>query len=339
MEKLKREKESVLNFLKGACEKYPNRVALNYLGKTYTYFKLNELIDRFATALDAQGVKKGDRIIIYLPNTPQFLIALYAIMKIGGVSVPISPIYTPQEIGYIARDSGVETVICQDVNFGYVKEILPQSPVKRIIYTNLVDMLPWWKKIVGIGFNRVPRGKTEKGEGISSFLDLLKYPPKPTELEIDNRKDLCWILYTGGTMGLPKGVPIPPAYMYYGSLDFMEIARGTFIEKGGSQIILVLPLFHALSQFIFNGFVLALGNTAILMPQADVDAILEVIQRNKVELFAGVPTLYRMILENDRIDQYDLSSLRYCWGFSSFRNIQWVAKQIQDTFVSDIRID
>lgn len=313
-EDIKVEKESVLNFLREACEKYPDRVALIYLGKKFTYSKLNELIDRFATALDGLGIKKSDRIVIYLPNTPQFLIALYAAMKIGAVTIPISPIYTPAELGYMARDSEAETVICQDVNFGYVKEILPQSPVKRIIHTNLVDMLPWWKRMVGLGFNKVPRGKTERGEGIYKFLDLLKYPPRPPEVETDSRKDPCWILYTGGTMGLPKGVPIPPAYMYYGSLDYMDIARGTFIEKGNSRMMLVLPLFHSFSQFLFNGFVLALGNTVNLMPQPDVDAILHCIQRYKIELFAGVPTLYRMILENDRIEQYDLSSLKYCWS-------------------------
>lgn len=294
--------------------KYPDNEALIYMGRTFTYSGLQELINRFATALADLGVKKGDRVALYLPNSPQFVIALYAIMELGAAAVPISPIYTPVEIGYIIKDSGAETIICQDVNFGYAKEIFPQTPLKRIIYTNVADMLPAWKKLMGLGFKKIPRGKTEKSEEVYRFLDLLKYPPDPPQVEIDPRKDLCWILYTGGTMGFPKGVPASHAYMYYGAFDMMEAVSGTYIEEGKSRIILVLPLFHALSLFVFNGFVLALGNTALLMPRPDVDAILECIYRYKIDLFIGVPALYRMILENDRLEKYNLSSLKYCWS-------------------------
>ena len=109
------------------------------------------------------GVRKGDRVMVYIPNCAQWVIAFLAIQKIGAVLVPISPIYTSFEIEYMLKDSGAETVICQDTNFGYVKEVLPATAVKRVIVTNMVDLLPLWKRSLGFLFDKVPR--REGGEG------------------------------------------------------------------------------------------------------------------------------------------------------------------------------
>jgi long-chain acyl-CoA synthetase len=310
----KAEEKSVLTMLESSCERFPKRTALIYIGEAFTYAKLKEFIDRFATGLKELGVKRQDAVIIYLPNTPQFVIAFYAIIEVGAVPVPISPIYTPVEVRYMSQDCEAETVICQDTNFGYVKEVMAQSSLRRLIYTNLVDMLPWWKRAIGFGFDKVPRGKTEKGKDVYHFTDLLKQPPELLKTGIKPEEDICRILYTGGTTGLPKGVASSHAHLYYGALDMIEVCRGTEIMEGGSRIILTLPLFHALAQAVFSGFILALGNTAILMLRPRVDAILECTQRYKADLFLGVPALYRLILENERVDQYDLSSLKYCWS-------------------------
>ena len=306
--------ESPVTLVEEAFKKYAGKTALVYMGRRFSYAELRELRDRFATGLANLGAKESDKVIIYLPNTPQWIIAFLAVMKIGAIAVPISPIYTSAEVGYMANDCGAETIICQDTNFGYVEEVMSRSSLKRGIYTNIADMLPLWKRTVGLLFDKVPRGKTEKREGMWRFTDLLKYSPQPLQADIKAGEHLSYILYTGGTTGLPKGVPSSHAGLYHGVRDIMEVVKGTYIEKGESRIILQLPLFHIFGMLILLGFGLGNGNTLILIPRPQVDSILEIIQRYKADLFLGVPTLYRMILENDRLEQYDLSSLRFCWS-------------------------
>src|SRR5512136_2441867 len=109
------------------ADKYSDRSAIIYLGEKFTYARLRDLIDRFATALNHLGVKKGDKVMLYITNSAQWVISFFAIQKIGAVVVPVAPIYTSFEIEYMINDAGVETVICLDTNFGYVQEIFSKT--------------------------------------------------------------------------------------------------------------------------------------------------------------------------------------------------------------------
>lgn len=313
MEGAKRD-ESAVVLVDERLKRYGDQISLIYLGERFTYRDLKRLMESFATALTDIGVKRGDKVMIYLPNTPQWIIAFLATIRIGAVAVPISPIYTPREVAYMSNDCGAETIVCQDTNFGYVKEVMPKSLLKRGIHTNLADMLPWWKRAFGFLFDQVPRGVVKRDEGVWHFMDLLKYSPQPPTLQVEPREDLAFISYTGGTTGFPKGVPWSQWGLYHIMLEMMGTLEGTPAEKGGTKYILQLPLFHIFGMGIFLAYTLGRGNSAILIPQAQVDGILECIQRYKADLFLGVPALYRMILENDRLDQYDLSSLKYSWS-------------------------
>lgn len=306
--------EEVITGFERIAESFPEKNALIYLGESFTYRQLKEMIYKFATALYDLGVRDNDKVLIYIPNCPQWVIAYFAIQKIGAIPVPTSPIYTPFEINYQLNDSGAETVICQDTNFGYVMEVFSKTPLKRVIVTNLIDLLPAWKKAVGWLFNKIPHGVVEKGENVHLFKKLLqKYPPDPPQVEINPREHLGYILYTGGTTGVPKGVPGTHSGMVSYVKDYYDVIEG-FVSEGDDSFLLVNPLYHIMAKGMFMGIALTLGNPTVIMPIPNIDAILEAIQRYKITMMLGVPALYRMILENDRLDLYDISSLKFCWS-------------------------
>jgi long-chain acyl-CoA synthetase len=295
------------------CERYPDKTAVLYLGERLSFSRLQHLSECFGGALADLGIQKGDKVMIYISNCIQWIIAFLGIQKIGAVIVPVSPIYTSHELDYMIRDSGAETIICLDTNYCYAREVFSETGLKRIIVTNLADPLPFWKRYLGMLFDKVPHGKVNRGDGIYSFKALLKHAPLNTRVDLDPWEDLSYILYTGGTTGFPKGVPGNHIGMVSYVNDVTDDVAGEHLKEGEDVYIAVNPLFHIMALGLFMALGLNKGNTTALMPAPQVDAILETVQRHHVRWFLGVPALYRMILENDRLDHYDLTSLRYCY--------------------------
>ena len=296
------------------CARDPGNTALYYLGERYSYGRLSMLIDRFAAGLVKIGVRPHDRVMLYIPNCPQWIVANFAINKIGAVVVPVSPIYTAYEIEYMIEDADIKTIICLDTNFVYVREVMKKTRLERVILTDLVELIPFWKRAVGRLFDKIPKGRVEKGKEIFSFWGLIKENwPKPPRVEIDPWNDLAYVMYTGGTTGFPKGVPGNHMGEVSYVRDVMEDVVDGRMAEGKETVLMVNPLFHIMAKGFTIAFGFNFGNTVVLMPSPEVDATLKAIERYRVRWMLGVPALYRMFLESDRLDQYDLSSLKYCY--------------------------
>jgi len=295
------------------AEKYPEKTAVVFLGTEFTYRSVQELSERFAGALAALGLKKGDRIVMYIPNSIQFVVSWLGIQRLGAVAVPITPIYTSPDLRYIANDTGAKAVVCSDRNFGYVKQAMPETSIERVVVTKLADLLPFWKRAFGVLADKVPKGKVEKAPFISLLRDIVcsSYPAAPDPETGDD--DIAEILYTGGTTKHPKGVPITHG-LYLVSSEEQLAVRDPLFPKDEDVILGGAPLFHILGQTCSLATIIVGGGTLILQPRVNLDAVFDSIRKFKAKTLIGVPAFYRMILEHDRVDQYDLSSLKYCFS-------------------------
>lgn len=314
--------------------KYPDKIAVSYLGTIFTYSYLLGLVERTAGALAALGFGKGDRVVMYIPNSVQFIVTWLALHRIGAIAIPITPIYTLSDLKYIANDTGATAIVCSDRNFGYVKQLLGESSVRHVIVATMVDLLPWWKRAFGMIADKVPTGKVEKAPFVSFLSEMTTSsapaPPGPDT----NEEDVAEILFTGGTTKHPKGVPMAHG-LFLVSADEQLGVRDPLFPKNQDVIMGGAPLFHILGQTCSLSTIVIGGGSLILQPRVNLDAIFDSVQRLRATSFIGVPALYRMILEHDRVDEYDLSSLKYCFSAGDVLPVE-VAKRWKDRFKLNI---
>ncbi|MDX2447622.1 MAG: class I adenylate-forming enzyme family protein [Desulfobacterales bacterium] len=294
-------------------ETYSTHTAVIYLGTRYSYNKLHQMSKSFAAALTELGIKRGQRVMIYLPNSIQWVVAWLGIQYIDAVCVPITPIYTPSDIRYIASDCGADAIVCADTNFGYVKQVLPETKIRRVIISRMADLLPTWKRFFGYLFDIVPKGKIALDETTYSLKNLLaQYSPGTTSIPAPadfSGSDIAQILYTGGTTKFPKGVPMGHHLFLRSAIEQIEISSPLFSPQ--ENIVLGnAPLFHILGQTCGLATLLV-GGTLLLQPRVNLDATLDAIGRFKAKTMIGVPALYRMMLEHERLELYDLKSVQY----------------------------
>lgn len=270
------------------------------------------MAERLAAGLQSIGVAPGQKVILYIPNSIQWIIAWLGVLRCGAVCVPITPIYTPRDLAYIANDSQARTVICADTNFGYAQSVLAETDIQRTVIVRIADLLPGWKRWFGYLFDVMPKGNVSYDGNTFSFLKLLKSGNDRMaalpEIGNDGRQT-AEILYTGGTTKYPKGVPIPHDLFLISADEQVRISE-PLVPSDDNVIMGNAPLFHILGQTCSLAALLT-GGALLVQPRLNLDATFESIQRFGARTMIGVPALYRMILEHDRLDQYDLSSIDY----------------------------
>ncbi len=288
-----------------ATERFAGKTALVFHGRAIGYRELRESVDRFAGALARLGMKKNDRIALYLLNSPQFVIAYFAALKCGCVVTPISPVYTSHEVRFQLENSGARAVVCQDILFENIRK--SGAALDHVIVTAISEYLPALKRFLE-RFNG-SRGPMPHGlENVHDFQALLAQEGCPPQVAIDPATDLAALPYTGGTTGNPKGVMLTHRNLIAATV----ISHSVFpFEEDGKEVIMAfLPFFHIFGQVVMMLNGLLRGNEIVLFTTPDTEGILEAVEKYRVTLFYGVPTFYEYLKDHKDTDKVNWKRLK-----------------------------
>ncbi len=310
-------------FLEDSARRFPDRPALifkpahqGFAGSAMTYRELNALSDRFAAALYHElGVRKGDRVALILPNTPQFVIAYFAVLKVGGIVVATNPIYTPRELEYQLADCGATVAVVLSRLYERVKSIQARTAVRRVVATHIKEyMSPLLKILYTLARERKEGDRVTLRDNDVWFQDLLqRYGPDQRPAVEVGPDDVAIFQYTGGTTGLSKGAVALHRNIVANVLQIR--AWDPKIQDGQEVIMGALPLFHAYGMVVALGLAMQSAATLVLVPNPrDLPTLLDGLQRYRVTMFPGVPTLYNAINNHPdvRAGKYNLRTIRAC---------------------------
>jgi len=298
--------------LQEVAEKHGEKPAIFFFGRILTFDQLNCLIDRFAAILHHLGIGKGDRVAIVLPNLPQYPIVHYAIMRLGAVIVPVNPLYVERELKYQLNDSGAKAAIVLNLVYPRLKAIRAETSLENIIVTSVKDYLPPLLKLL-YRFKERKKGtvaRVKKEPGVHFFMELMKQKlPSAPEVKV-SVNDVAMFLYTGGTTGVSKGTVLTHENLVANA--FQTRSWVSDIRDGEEVILSALPFFHSYGMTTCMHLSLVCHSKALLVPRFDTRQVLKLVQKHRVTIFPGVPTMYIAINNYPDVHKYDLSSIRAC---------------------------
>ena len=277
---------------KGASE-FPNVCAIFDYDQNvkYTYREYKYNVDKLATALYNLGIQKGDGVAIFTGNCPEFYFALFAVVKIGVILVPINPLLKKHEVTHIVGDAGiVKAIIVHQRLLGELRRVLKITPIEKII---------------------IIKREKEAADTID-FNELMNSAePKPPKVDINIKEDLAFIIYTGGTTGMPKGVMLSHFNMMANVAQtgnrIYDIKKSLAI-RGQWTNIAILPLAHIYG--LLMAITTTLGGYMNIIAAFEPLKILQIIDKYKVQVFSGIPTMYVFIANHPDFKKYDISSLQ-----------------------------
>ena len=260
----------VFHFLDEGARLCPERACLLFQDESLTYREVASLTDQITASLLSLGIRKGERVGIFMPNCPEFVLAYFAILKAGAAVVAINPLYTPPEIVHQVNDAGIETVFCDGKLYERLKTAQMQTSIRRVIATG--DLIP------------------QSGDLLFSFL-IGGQTPTPPPVGPD---DIALFQYTGGTTGVAKAAVARHRNLVANALQF-KAWMSTLVE-GEETFLLALPVYHIYGMVCGMLLGLALRASLVILPDPrDIPNLLSAIQNHHVTYFPAVPTLYNAI--------------------------------------------
>ncbi|MHA1418591.1 MAG: AMP-binding protein [Candidatus Heimdallarchaeaceae archaeon] len=303
---------SMGEFFINTVEEYPERNATHFKGRFMTYTEIENDVNRLSNALQDLGIKKGDKVAILTPNSPQFVVTFFATMSIGAVFTAISPLATSKEIRFQLQDSEAKVIITFDLYLDKIREIKDETNLENIIVSSVADALPPFTAFL---YKHVIGRKNPKIKGELVYKNVLKTAlNKRIITKINAKEDVAVFQYTGGTTGIQKGAMLT---------HYNLLAQATIlpywdkwlpeVPDGQYQILGVLPLSHIFGLSTSFFWSISVGGCLHLVPDPrDLDALLTEIQKNGIQFMNAVPVLFQKLAEHPKIDKFDLTSLYMC---------------------------
>ncbi|MBB5172684.1 long-chain-fatty-acid--CoA ligase [Texcoconibacillus texcoconensis] len=308
------ENRTLQSYLHEAAEHYPDRSALHFMGKEMTYSELYESALKFANQLRSIGVEKGDRVAIMLANSPQSVISYYGVLLAGGVVVMTNPLYVEREIEHQLNDSGAKVMVCLDLVYPRVAKVKDHTSLEHLIVTGIKDYLPFPKNIIYPFIQKRQHGlqiDISYNKNLHPFVSFMEAGEvEEMAIDIDPKEDLALLQYTGGTTGPAKGVMLTHYNLVANTTQSVEWMHK--LEKGEEVILAALPFFHVYGLTVVMNLGVMFMAKMVILPKFDPKDVLKAIEKQKVTLFPGAPTMYIGILNHPDVKRYDLSSVEAC---------------------------
>jgi long-chain acyl-CoA synthetase len=287
-------------------------VGSRIMDKALNYRELDDAVNRFAAAMQKLGVKKGDRVAMFMPNCPQLVMAYYGTMRAGGIAVPSNFLYTADEMEHQLNDAGAEIVVTLSSFYKRIHSVRAHTRLRHVIVTNIKEYFP---AILSLLFT-VAREKKEghrvelASEGDIWFQSLLgEASLAPTPVEVDFEDTAC-LIYTGGTTGVPKGAELSHRNVVSNAVAASYWGHS---PEAGDISIGALPFFHSYGMTAAMNMTIAAAGTMVLIPDPrDVLHVMGSISKHKATLYSAVPTSYVRINTHPQVKEFDLSSVRVC---------------------------
>ena len=298
--------------LEEAARRFPDRPAMDFLGKQTSYGDLAKLVDQAARGFQHLGVERGTRVALCLPNCPYYVISYFAVLRAGGVVVNLNPLYVEKEIRHLVEDSGAEILVTLDL-IQITKKISPlmgDSCLKKLVICSMAEALPALKGLLFSLFKKKEIARFPDDERHVPFSRLLEAKGAPARAVIDALNDVAVLQYTGGTTGIPKAAMLTHANLT-GNCD--QLARLVpEMPIGTGSMLVQLPLFHVFAMTVGMNLAVQFAAEMILLPRFEQEMLRKTIKRKRPTMFPGVPTLYTNINLAAEKQDWALSSIRYC---------------------------
>jgi fatty-acyl-CoA synthase len=288
-----------------SARRYPDKPALVYYDTPITFAELVGEAQCIAGYLEQRcGVRKGDRVVLFMQNSPQFVIAYYGILRANAVVVPLNPMYLTQEFLRAAKDAGAVTAIVSQELYPRVEPLLRNGELKQVIVAAYSDYLKNTTEVAIPQFISAPRAKLASQPGLALWSEVLSSALTPGPLTA-GPDDLCVMPYTSGTTGEAKGC----MHSHRTTMHTLVASMRWFRTQPELTLLAVAPFFHVTGmQGSMNGPIFN-GNTVVLLPRWDRAVAAQCVQRYRIAGWTAVPTMVQDFFSNPDIDRYDLSSI------------------------------